>query len=186
MSAQVLRDVRQRVLPYLFTIKNKERKRIMSVFYKLTQNKIANSKSNGKWFAHAAIVGSVGLKEMADLIQRNCSMKRSDVNAVLTELPEVMRDLMQKGYRVNVNGLGAFKFQVYSEGTDSVSEFNALKHINRVKVVFMPESDYDRATGSRPKYLTQGISFTDINSLAAKDALDKKAEEQAEQDDVEP
>ncbi|MCR4854056.1 MAG: DNA-binding protein [Prevotella sp.] len=157
----------------------------MAVFYKLMQNTITNSKTNGKWYAHSAIVGTVGLKQMADVIQRNCSMKRSDVNAVLTELPEVMRDLMQQGYRVNVEGLGAFKFQVYSQGTDSVSEFNVQKHIKRVKVVFQPESEYDKASGTRAKYLTKGMSFADINSLAAKAALDQKAEEESGQQ-VEP
>ncbi|MCR4852905.1 MAG: DNA-binding protein [Prevotella sp.] len=157
----------------------------MAVFYKLAQNTITNSKTNGKWYAHTAIVGTVGLKQMADIIQRNCSMKRSDVTAVLTELPEVMRDLMQQGYRVDVEGLGAFKFQVYSQGTDSVSEFNAAKHIKRVKVIFQPETEYDKSSGTRPKYLTQGVTFADVNDLAAKAALDQKEEEEAGQQ-VEP
>lgn len=159
----------------------------MSVFYKLTQNTIKDSKVNGKWFAHAATIGTVGLDKVSEVIQRNCSMKRSDVNAVLTELPEVMRDLMQQGYRVKLNGLGAFKIGLRSKGTDSVSEFNVKEHMKGSYVVFQPEGEYDSATGGRTKYLTRGISFADINSLAAKASLDaKEQEKQEEQGQVEP
>lgn len=156
----------------------------MSVFYKLAQNSIKDSKVNGKWFAHTAVVGTVDLNYISELIQRNCSMKRSDVNAVLTELPEVMRDMLQHGYRVKVNGLGAFKIGIRSKGTDSVGEFNAREHIVNARVVFQPEQEYDAATGNRTKYLTRGVSFADINTMAAKAALDAK--EQEKQDQSEP
>lgn len=166
-------------MQYLCVVFQKERKRIMAVFYKLTQNKIKDSKTNGMWYAHATTVSTIGLKDMAAIIERNCSMKRSDVNAVLTELPEVMRDLMQKGYRVKVDGLGAFKIALYSKGTHSVSEFNVREHIKSTQVKFQPETEYDAATGKHIKYLTRGISFTDINTLAAKGALEQKELEQA-------
>lgn len=81
----------------------------MAVFYQLYQNKRTGSTTKDKWYARAKVIGTKDLRDIAEIIQRNASVKRSDVMAVLTELPEVMGDMLLAGYRVKLNGFGAFK-----------------------------------------------------------------------------
>ena len=51
----------------------------MSVFYKLTKNKIANSKSNGKWFAQTARIGNMTWKQLCRHIASHGSVYTEDV-----------------------------------------------------------------------------------------------------------
>ena len=80
------------------------------------QNKLKNSKVYGKYFARAVHTDMVDLDDIAEIIERNCTLKRSDVKACLTELVEVMRDKMQSSNKVRINGLGIFKINVKSTG----------------------------------------------------------------------
>ncbi len=136
------------------------------------KNNNKKSQAYNKWYAAAVTTKTVTLKEVAEIIQRNCSLKRSDVNAVLTELPEVLKDMMQTGVRVKIDGLGSFKYGLKSIGTETVTEFNSLENIMKVRVIFQPETVVDTATRKRRKALCQGVTFMDVNKMASKAALD--------------
>ena len=99
----------------------------MSVYYRLYQNKLKNSKVYGKYFARAVHTDMVDLDDIAEIIERNCTLKRSDVKACLTELVEVMRDKMQSSNKVRINGLGIFKINVKSTGVDAPGEETILR-----------------------------------------------------------
>lgn len=111
----------------------------MAVFYKLYQNNRENFVNKGKWYARATMTETVGLEQLADRIQRNCTAKRSDVLAVLTELVEVMQDELQASHRVKLDGFGAFKIGVRSHASDTVKDFSVKKHIKGLHVIFQPE-----------------------------------------------
>ena len=148
---------------------------IMSVFYKLTQNK--NEKMTGaylKWYASVVPTETKTLKDISEIIQRNCSMKKSDVNAVLTELPEVMKDMLQNSFRVRVDGLGTFKIGMHSRGVENIKDYNVNEHVKSLRVIFMPESE-SASTGKRVRTLLQGITLSDISKKASKEALDAQA-----------
>ena len=56
-------------------------------FIKLKNNNRANAKAYGKYFATAVYDNHfVGTDEIADFIQRQASVKKSDIKAVLQEL----------------------------------------------------------------------------------------------------
>lgn len=111
----------------------------MAVLYKLYQNNRKNSSTIGQWYARATMTNDVNLDKMADIIQRNCSMKKSDVLAVLTELVEVMQDELQASHRVKIDGFGSFKIGLRSKGAESAKQFSATKHITGLRVNFQPE-----------------------------------------------
>ena len=67
----------------------------MVLKYKLYQVKNKTASGTGKWGARAVMTGKADLATLSERIQRNCTVKRSDVLAVLTELVEVMRDELQ-------------------------------------------------------------------------------------------
>lgn len=146
------------------------------VFYKLVQNK--NEKiaaSYEKWYAKAVAIGTKDLDDIAEIVQRNCTVKKSDVKAVLTELPEILKDMLQDSYRVKINGLGAFKMSISSKGAQTVKDFNAAENVTGMRILFLPESETDKSTGKRTKTLLRGATVSDISVMASKKALDAMA-----------
>ena len=55
----------------------------MAVMYKLYQDKRLNSSTKDKWYARAIHPQVIETDALAERIQRNCTVKRSDVVAVL-------------------------------------------------------------------------------------------------------
>ena len=124
--------------------------------------------ANKKWFARAITVGTVDTDDLADIIQRNCSMKKSDVQAVLTELVEVMTDKLQESYAVKLDNFGTFKIGIKSTGALLPENFSVAKNIVGSHINFMPAYTVDVATGQRTKALLNGVKFSET----AKNAVD--------------
>ena len=112
----------------------------MAVFYRVYQNNNENFVNKGKWYARATMTETVDMKKLAERIQRNCTAKKSDVWAVLTELVEVMQDELQASHRVKLDGFGAFKIGIQSKASDTVKDFNAAKHVKGLRIIFQPET----------------------------------------------
>ena len=111
----------------------------MAVIYRLQQDNRRNAQHRGYWYPKTVNLGTVGTDELATLIQRNCSVKRSDVKAVLTELAEVMQDKLQASHRVRLDGIGSFKIGFSSRGAVTAASFCARKHVKSLHVIFTPE-----------------------------------------------
>ena len=84
----------------------------MAVIYKIYKNNNKKNAGFGKFYARAMHNGTTNLDDIAAIIERNCSMKKSDVKAVLTELVEVMTAQIQDSKRVKLDGLGTFKIGI--------------------------------------------------------------------------
>lgn len=99
-----------------------------------------NTKSpyNGQYYAKAVVTDEIALAQVSERIQRNCSVKKSDVVAVLTELIEVLKDELQTGHKVTIDGLGTFKIGIKGTYAKTAAAFNAAKHIAGYKVNFRP------------------------------------------------
>ena len=67
----------------------------MAVFYKLYQDNRSNSNHNGEWYARAVHTGTVDIDDLAEEMQANCTVKRADIVAVLSELVETMQKHLQ-------------------------------------------------------------------------------------------
>ena len=63
----------------------------MAVFYKLYQDNRKNSKQKGSWYGRAKHVDTVTTEQLAEEMQENCTVKRSDILAVISELVTTMR-----------------------------------------------------------------------------------------------
>lgn len=113
---------------------------IMAIFYKLQyrENK-TNPKATG-YFARVSSKGMITTDEVAEEIQRNCSMKRSDVLAVLAELSEVLKNYVQQSHSVKLDGLGVFRPGISSTVAPSPDKFNAATNIRGLRLNFLPET----------------------------------------------
>ena len=101
----------------------------MSVFYRLHQDKSTGTKRSGKWYARAVPTAVIGTRQLAEIIQRNCTVKKSDVMAVLEELVEVMKDQMQDSKRVKLDGFGSFKIGIESKGAQTAGKYSVSEHV---------------------------------------------------------
>ena len=103
----------------------------------------------------------VDTEKLAEIMQRNCTVKRSDIKAVIEELIETMRDQLQDSKRVKLDGLGSFKLGLSSKGAEKASDFDARHHIRGVHVVFTPETTTD-STGRRSKTFLEGVTVAEL------------------------
>jgi len=133
----------------------------MSVFYRLHQSTNEDPSMNGKWYARAVPTSTISTKELADIMQRNCTVKRADIVAVIAELVETMRDQLQHSHRVKLEGLGSFKLGLKSTGAATAADFDVRKNIKGVHVVFTPECTTDSA-GRRTKILLEGVTVAEL------------------------
>ena len=131
------------------------------MLYKLIQNKNNKSVCFGKWYGWAVVYQTMDTDKVADLIQRNCSMKKSDVKAVLEELVEVIKDAIQDSKAVKLNGLGTFKIGISTVGAEKPEEFDDT-NIKGFKVLFQPETRSDKDHGSY-KPMLQGTRARQIS-----------------------
>ena len=131
----------------------------MAVLYRLSQNKMSKSSAYGKWFAQAVMTDTVDTDELASIMQRNCTLKKSDINAVITELIETMQDQLQNSKRVKLKGFGSFKIGIENApgGAATAADFTASKNIKGLHVLFQPEVKSD-SNGQRTKTFISGCS----------------------------
>ena len=121
----------------------------MKLMYRKYQDNSSNEAKNGKWYARTVINETVEIEQLATKMQDNCTVKRADILAVLSELGPTMRDLLQDSKRVRIPYLGAFKLGISTIGAESEEKFTA-KNVKNVHVVFQPAT-HTLADGSRVK-----------------------------------
>ena len=133
----------------------------MSVFYRLHQDQSTGTKRSGKWYARAVPTDVINTRQLAEIVQRNCTVKKSDVMAVIEELVEVMKDQMQDSKRVKLDGFGSFKIGIESKGAQTAGKYSVAEHVTGLHVVFMPERTTD-SSGNRSKQFLQGCRVEEL------------------------
>ena len=110
-------------------------------FIKLKNNNRANVKAYGKYFATAVYDNHfVGTDEIADFIQRQASVKKSDIKAVLQELGEAMKHFFEMGQKIKLEGIGILKVGFSSIGVSKAEECSASTITTR-RILFQPETE---------------------------------------------
>ena len=133
----------------------------MPVFYRLHQDQSVGTKRSGKWYARMVPTSCINTRQLAEIIQRNCTVKKADVMAVLEELVETMRDQLQDSKRVKLDGFGSFKIGINCKGARSAKAFTVSDNIEDLHVVFTPERTTDNA-GNRVKQFLQGATCQEL------------------------
>ena len=104
------------------------------------QNKNSHSEAFGKYFAQAVYDSHfIGTEELADFIQRQASVKKSDIKAVLQELGEALKHFFELGQKIKLDGIGIFKIGFSSIGVAKVDDCSAATITTR-RVLFQPET----------------------------------------------
>ena len=112
----------------------------MSQKFIKSQNKNSSSTAFGKYFAQAVYDNHfVGTEELADFIQRQASVKKSDIKAVLQELGEAFKHFFEMGQKIKLNGIGIFKVGFSSIGVTKLEDCGAQTITTR-RILFQPET----------------------------------------------
>lgn len=141
------------------------------------QNENPNSTTYKQWYAIAVPNETITTDMMSELIQRNCSVKRSDVVAVLTELAEIFRDQLLAGNRVQIEGIGTFKVGISTAPAVTREEWNVTENIKNAYINFLPESVTESRNGTRTRSskALKGIEYMELRGY---DNGKKKKEKQ--------
>ena len=102
--------------------------------------KLRNSSRDydGLWFPKALHPITVTTKDLLKEIPRNCSLKRSDLLAALTELSEFLLRHLRQGEIVDIDGIGRFKLEVKGQGVLSPEDFDERTDISGYVCHFIP------------------------------------------------
>ena len=112
----------------------------MSQKFKKLQNTNDNSTAFGKWFATAVYDQHfITTEELADFIQKQASVKKSDIKAVLDDLGDAMKHFFELGQKVRLDGIGIFKVGFSSIGVNDKEDCGA-QNITTRRVLFQPET----------------------------------------------
>ena len=110
----------------------------MAIHIRLFKNNVKSGKSFGKWFGRTTSMQEIHTSQLAEIIERRCSFTRGDVEGIIIELVEVMREQLQSGNTVVLDKFGRFRLTVETEGVEHPKDFNLKQNIKRIRCSFLP------------------------------------------------
>ena len=106
-----------------------------------SQNNNSKSLAYGKFFATAVYDEKfITTEQIADFIQQQCSIKKSDIKAALDELGGAMKHFFELGQKIRLDGIGIFKVGFSSIGVGKVEDCSAATITER-RILFQPETE---------------------------------------------
>ena len=139
----------------------------MPVFIKVTQNKIKDSKSYGKWYGRVATTKTMTYQELCKHMSEHNSVYGEDVClGVANKLQNCMLEQLLEGKKVQFGELGVFYLSVKSTGANKEEDFNLGAFLNVKDMVesktkpssTTPSTDGDASTPSTDPSTNGGTS----------------------------
>ena len=106
-----------------------------------SKNNNNQSTAYGKYFATAVYDEKfITTEQIADFIQQQCSIKKSDIKAALDELGGAMKHFFELGQKIRLDGIGIFKVGFSSIGVTKLEDCSAATITER-RILFQPETE---------------------------------------------
>ena len=103
-------------------------------------NKNTYTSAYGKYYATAVYDNHfIGTEQLAEFIQTQASVKKSDIKAVLDEMGSAMKHFFELGQKIKLDGIGIFKVGFSSIGVSKLEDCGANTITTR-RVLFQPET----------------------------------------------
>ena len=110
-------------------------------YIKSKNNNSHNAKTFGKYYAKPVYDEKfVETDEIADFIQTQATLKRSDIKAALDELGSAMKHFLGMGQKIRLAGIGIFKVGFSSIGVSKAEDCTASTITSR-RILFQPETE---------------------------------------------
>lgn len=110
----------------------------------MVKGKKRSMPSYDKWVPKAIHYNTVTAKELTDEICNYCSATPPDVILVTEALIEIVKRHLQDGDKVEIPAFGTFKLEIDGKCADTPDDFSPTKHINGVKIHFIPKSSHGK------------------------------------------
>lgn len=130
-----------------------------------------NQDAAPKFYAQAQANGHVEIREMADRIQRSCTVTRADVMAVLVALEDVIVEALEGGEIVKLADLGTFRIGLSGTGAETEEGYD-VSMIQKARINFRP--------GIGLSSVLSSLKYTRVEQLPVKAKDEPKDEEPAE------
>ena len=108
----------------------------MSILIRLMQSKFKNKVQQSKWYAKVVSTGEIHTDELATIIESNTTFKKGEVQGLITELVDELKQQLSDGKTVVLDGFGRFHLTVESDLVAQQTDFNIHQHIRRIKCKF--------------------------------------------------
>ena len=113
----------------------------MSQKYIKSQNKNSHNVAFGKYYATAVYDNHfIETEQLAEFIQTQASVKKSDIKAVLDELGGALKHFFELGQKIRLDGIGIMKVGFSSIGVNKVEDCTSATITTR-RVLFQPETE---------------------------------------------
>lgn len=154
----------------------------MSLLYKIVRDNRKNS--TNLYYGRAVQIQAIGTDQLADIIQRNCTLKKSDVIAVIEELIEVMTDKLQNSFTVKLDGFGTFKIGLKTVGADKPENFSISRNVSGLRVNFVSSGKKDQATNKVTRTFLGGATLQKYDPSKVDTSTSEKVEGEGKGDQV--
>jgi len=105
------------------------------------------------FYASAVHEEMIDMDSFAKLITERCSLRRSDVYALLVTITDLIPELLADGKLISLGELGTFSVNVKSDAAESAEKLNR-KHIKGLSIIYRPT-----------KYLTKKMATSQISII---------------------
>ena len=113
----------------------------MSQKFIKTKNNNQYNPGYNKYYAQAVYDQKfIETDEIADFIQTQATLKRSDIKAALDELGAAMKHFLEMGQKIRLSGIGIFKVGFSSIGVAKKEDCTSATITSR-RVLFQPETE---------------------------------------------
>lgn len=113
--------------------------------------------ANGKWFARAIHLQTVGIDYLAEECAYSTTVTKADCKAVIEALIRVIQTALGNSLAVKIDGLGTFKLGLKCKGALEAEDFSVSNNVVGVHCNFMPSFTRDVATGRKLCPMTDGV-----------------------------
>lgn len=110
---------------------------------------------DSKFYLSPIHVGTLDLKELAEIISDASTVNVADVAAVLKSLSRQLPLFLQKGFVIELGDFGRFRMSISTDGKKNREDLSA-NDVSKVRILFVPNIDIKKKIA--------GTSFTVENS----------------------
>lgn len=105
------------------------------------KNNNEKSSAYGKWFMRVHFYSKVAFNILSEHIQKDSKVERAEVTTANSAVNKQVAELLCNGHPIRIPHLGILKLGVNSNGTETVSEFNAGTDIKGIHIVLVPDKE---------------------------------------------
>ena len=113
----------------------------MAIPFEFYANPTPDPQAPKRYHPRVVARGTVSLKEIVDTVSARCTLNAADVHAAVTAIEQVVSENLANGYRVRLDGLGAFSLTLSAPEVADPTKVRA-QNVEVKSVTFAPDKSF--------------------------------------------